>query len=211
MHKKNRLSTYLMHKVVTENTLYPSKDEVRILNYKVSLRDAAGKGDTDANKRLANREYYEKHRAEKKAYNEEYYRNNAEYWVKWRENAEKIRNARARYARDAENEMAKARNLVGENSDRYKKAKASYEAQVDALHRNEADLERAKMNEQQSYQDLKWYMDSHRSKPVSDLWSSGARSVVDAGKSFISSYKSGLNSIASSISSGLSKFKSLFS
>jgi hypothetical protein len=107
--------------------------------------------------------------------------------------------------------VEKARNLVGETSDRYKKAKASYEAQVDALHRNEADLERAKMNEQQSYQDLKWYMDSHRSTPVSDLWSFGARSVVDAGKSFISSYKSGLNSIASSISSGFSKIKSLFS
>lgn len=200
-----------MHKAITENVIHPSEDEVRKMNYKVNLRDAAANGDTSANKRLANHEYYEKHKAEKKAYNEEYYRNNAMYWVKWRENAEKVKDARAKFVKDAENEMIKAENLLGTNSDRYKKAKTSYEAQVDALHRNEADLERAKMNEQQSYQDLKWYMDSHRSTPVSNLWNSGAKSIVDTGRSFISNYKSGLSTIASSISSGFSKIKSLFS
>ena len=149
-------------------------------------------------------------KAWKKEYNKEYYQKNNDYWKKRYEESLKkaasyltvdshpnpanigITSPAARYGSSGLNELigkVQTGNLGAQSKFVSDGRKAVADALVALNNYERAEKEQKDYNNFISVQT--------RQTPVSDLWKSGAKSIVNAGKSFLDNWKSGLKSIFS--------------
>lgn len=183
--KKNDLSRELMHKAIFTTFIPSDPDEVRRIRQVDRLRSAGAQGDKTAIKTLANKEWYEKHKAWKKKYNREYYQNNKDYWQNYYKYTHDAMKSRQRMAKETASEALKAKAQYGENSEQYKKAKTIADANAEWAKEREADFNAAKINLDRMLADEKWYNENTKHMKVTEAWSVGAKQIRDTGKKLI--------------------------
>lgn len=155
-----------------------------------ALRDHSGEEargsfkNSSATRARANHEYYEKHKAEKQAYNKAYYQANKEYWQQYYKFAHDVAKSRKGFAKEADRKANEAHARYGSDSLEYKRAKQTRDLQWEAYYRNIADQKVAKINLDRSVKDYDEYVASTKKVKVTDLWLSGAKTILDAGKTF---------------------------
>lgn len=218
--QKNHFTLYLMHarktsinvtaedveKAIYENRqkeqkIYSTPEEIRSTRLTEKLRNAGAEGDTSAAKRLANHEWYMRNKDWKKDYNAKYYQENKEYWQQYYKFAKDTLDARTRFADQARKEYDEAKQKYGMGSNEYKRAHDVAMSNDLWVRQNKVDLEAAKENLDRAMDEYNWAKTTFGKTPVQTLWNTGTKQIVDSGKSFISNWKSGLNTLASSIKS----------
>lgn len=152
-------------------------------------RSKAASGDTSATRKLANYRWYQAHKAEKQRYNKQYYQQHKEYWQQQYHSAHKMSKLHNKWAEERKTEADEARKKYGEGSKEYKRAKDSYDFQVNASKEMAAERTAAKMNLQRSMKDYDNYMKDKMSSNVTKLWSDGVSQIKDKGKNFVDNIK----------------------
>lgn len=218
--QKNHFTLYLMHarkasakvtaedieKAIYENRqkeqkIYSTPEEIRSMRLTDKLRNAGISGDDSATKRLANKRWYEKNKEWKKNYNAKYYRDNKEYWQEYYRGAKQDLDIRSNFEKQAQQKAEEAKRAYGTNSEEYKRAVDSFNTNTQWRKEKEVELKAAKENLDRAMDEYNWAKTTFGKTPVQTLWNTGTKQIVDSGKSFISSWKSGLNTLASSIKS----------
>lgn len=213
--QKRLWKNYLIHKTLVENRIVenrettPTEDIKRMQEREVLSKKASS--DKTSARKLANNDWYEHNKQWKKEYNAEYYQKNKDYWKQYYEYQRNSTNARARMAKERRDEANEALRKYGANSEEYKRLNSSANTNEEWLQQNKGKLNAAALNYKKAKEEFDWATTTFSKTPVSELVSSGYKSIVSTGKSFISNWKSGLNTLSSAISSGFNKLKSLFS
>lgn len=209
----NQWSKELMHKsqaekrieenTITEKTIVTPKEQVEAMKKREQLSSKAA-SDSMAARRLANSDWYERNKAWKKEYNAEYYKKNKAYWEQYYSTKKGINENRSRLLGIRQREADQALREYGPNSEQYKAAKQSVDTNSQWLKQSQGQLAAAEINYERAKEEYNWAATTFAKTPVSSLIGSGYKSILSSGKSFISNFKSGLNTIAS-------KLKSIFS
>ena len=215
MQKNSLWKDYLMHKTLVENRIVENREttpteDVKRMQERESLSKKASSDKTAARK-LANNDWYERNKQWKKEYNAEYYQKNKDYWKQYYEYQRDSTNARARMAKGQRDEASEALRKYGADSKEYKRLNSSANTNEEWLQQNKGKLNAAALNYKKAKEEFDWATKTFAETSVSDLVTSGYKSIVSAGKSFISNWKSGLSALSSAVSNGFSKLKSLFS
>ena len=147
-------------------------------------------GNDDAKKALANHEYYVHNKLWKKEYNKEYYQKNKDYW-KRRYEYEKGR------VSDLSKKFDESMKTTGRDANNYGDEGELAYMQMQSAYYNYG---RA-INEEYNF------LKRHSQDPISSF----GQKTIKTGREFISNFKSGLSTIASSLSKGFNKIRSLFS
>ena len=182
--QKNGFTKELMHKQITETIITSSPSGVKRLEQTERLRSESAKGNKSALRTWANRAWYDKHKAWKKAYNAKYYQDNKDYWQNYYKFAHDKAKARKRMAAETEQEAKAAKNKFGENSKEYKRARDRAITNAEWALEDKAELKIAKMNLERAIADQKWYSENTKRLKVTDAWLDGSkqiRDVVDIG------------------------------
>lgn len=186
--KRNAFSRKLMHKGFTETIIPGDPEEIKNIRFVDKLRTGASRGDASSIKRLANKEWYEKHKAWKKAYNAKYYRDNKDYWQNYYNFTYRTMKSRQKMADDATKKADQTRLKYGENSKEYENARRVADTNAKWVRERRGDFEAAKLNLERSQKDYQWYMDNHKKMKATEAWSDGAKMIRDAGKNFLSKF-----------------------
>ena len=211
----NEYSKELMHKGFTEDiqwekTIYSTPEEIRRMRQTDRLRSEGAKGSQSAIRTLANRAWYEKHKAWKKAYNKKYYQDNKEYWHNYYKFAHDELKMRSKFAEEAARNAEEAKSKYGVNSKEYKRAKDSADTNAQWVKERQVDLKAAKINIDRMVADQKWYEDTTKHMKVTDAWSSGSKTIRDAGKSAVNKILSATKQTPATLSGFAKSIKGLF-
>lgn len=187
MQKKNIASRELMHKKLvetteTEHTVYGTPDEVKRINQTERLRPKAARGDKTAANLLANRAWYDKHKAWKKAYNAKYYQDNKEYWHNYYKFAHDSMKSRQKFAKETAAEAEATKKKYGADSREYERAKSRADNNAKWALEDKAELKIAKMNLERAIADQKWYEANTERMKITDAWLDGSRQIRSNGK-----------------------------
>ena len=120
MQQKNANCLYLMHKTITETVIQGKPEEIKRIEQTERLRPKAARGNKTATNLLANRAWYDKHKAWKKAYNAKYYQDNKDYWHNYYKYAHDSMKARQKLAKETAEEANSAKKKYGIDSQEYK-------------------------------------------------------------------------------------------
>lgn len=182
MQKKNRFTRELMHKAIVETTIQGTPEEYKRIEQTERLRPKAARGDKTAANLLANRAWYDKHKAWKKAYNAKYYQDNKEYWHNYYKFAHDTMKSRQKFAKETAAEAEATKKKYGADSREYERAKSRADANAKWTIENKAELKIAKMNLERAIADQKWYEANTKKMKITDAWLDGSRQIRSNGK-----------------------------
>lgn len=208
--KKNGFTKELMHKQITETIVTSSPSEVKRLEQTERLRSESAKGNKSALRIWANRAWYDKHKAWKKAYNAKYYQDNKDYWQNYYKFAHDNAKARKRMAAETEQEAKAAKNKFGEDSKEYQRARDRAITNAEWAREDEAEFKVAKMNLERAFADAKWYEGNMKRMNITDAWLDGSKQIRSAGKKTLSKLTKSLNIPASKLSGFAKGVKGFF-
>lgn len=152
-------------------------------------RAKAASGDSSATRKLANYRWYQEHKAEKQRYNKQYYQQHKEYWQQQYHSAHKMSKLHDKWAEERKSQLDEAQKKYGKNSKEYKRAKESYDFQVNASKEMAAERTAAKMNLQRSMKEYDNYMKDKMQSKITKMWSDGVSQIKDAGRKFVNNIK----------------------
>jgi hypothetical protein len=191
--QKNSFTRELMHKAIVETIIQGKPEEYKRIEQTERLRPKAARGNKTATNILANRAWYDKHKAWKKAYNAKYYQDNKEYWHNYYKYAHDSMKARQKFAKETATEAESTKKKYGADSQEYKRAKDRADANAKWALEDKAEFKIAKMNLERAIADQKWYSENTKRLKVTDAWLDGSKQIRSAGKNALSKLTKSLN------------------